>query len=201
MLDGDDRIRALGLPVVPADEAVALRAECIRVARRLRHSGGRIIGLLPAAQDVAIPPLGVYLGLALGEVTGATVAFVDANVRWPAVVMAGAPPERGAFNTVWLRDSMALLSPPRPSAAGAGVPQLRALLGEGAELFGHVLVDLTGFGRLGEHLAAVDLCDGVVVVARSGEVRMDQLRAITDELPARSRLGVLLIGSDAAETR
>ncbi len=94
---------------------------------------------------------------------------------------------------------MALLTPPRSAAAGAGVPQLKALLAEGAELFGHVVVDLTGFGRLGEHLAANALCDGVVVVARAGHVREAELRAITNELPEKSRLGVLLMDTVMAK--
>src|SRR3954449_9898489 len=74
----DAQLDAAGLSVA-ADPAV--RDECIRVAGRLRATGKSIFGLLPAGDDVAVPPIGVQLGLALAEVSGATVAFVDANLR------------------------------------------------------------------------------------------------------------------------
>jgi hypothetical protein len=140
----------------------------------------------------------VQLGLALAEVSGATVAFVDANLRWPAIsqLAVGERPDddESAFATRWLRGSLALLTPPRAGAAGAGVPQLARVIQQSSELFAHALIDLTGFKNLGEHLAAIEMCDGVLVIARAGRTREGELLRLKHELPPAQNLGVLLIG-------
>jgi hypothetical protein len=190
----DQRIRAqlesAGLSVASDPE---VRTECIRVASRLRHTGKKIFGLLPAGDDVAVPPIGVQLGLALTEVTGATVAFVDANLRWPAISALAGDEGGSAFATRWLHETLALLTPPRAGAAGAGLPQLARLIQHSSELFAHALVDLTGFRRIGEHLAAIEMCDGVVVVARAGKTSEQSLLRVRHELGPQL-FGVLLTG-------
>ena len=179
-----------------------VRAQCVHVARQLRHAERRIIGLLPSADDVGVPAVGVQLGLALADVSGATIAFVDANLRWPAITDIEVAPEQGAksgddqsaFVTRWLRGSLALLTPMSAGQAGAGVPQLARVIQHGSWLFAHVLVDLTGFKKLGEHLAAIDMVDAVVVVARAGRTSEAELLRLKHELPAAKSLGVLLVG-------
>jgi hypothetical protein len=187
----DARLEAAGLSVAADPE---VRDECIRVAGRLRATGKKIFGLLPAGDDVAVPPIGVQLGLALAEVSGATVAFVDANLRWPAISALAADESAEGFATRWLRGTLALLTPPRAGAAGAGLPQLARLIQQSSELFAHALVDLTGFRKIGEHLAAIEMCDGVVVVARSGHTREDALVRVRHEL-GDDLVGVLLTGA------
>ena len=186
------QLEAAGLSVA-ADPAV--RDECIRIARRLHVSGRKIFGLLPAGNDVAVPPIGVQLGLALTEVSGGTAAFVDANLRWPAIseIAAGDADDDSPFATRWLRGTLALLTPPRAGAAGAGLPQLARLIQHSTELFAHALVDLTGFRKIGEHLAAIEMCDGVVVVARARRTREDVLLRVRHEL-GRQLSGVILLG-------
>ncbi len=75
--------------------------------------------------------------------TGATVAVVDANVRYPALASVTRGAAQGAgesvFSTRWLRGSLALLSPPKVERAGEVVPQLARVLLDGADLFAHVL--------------------------------------------------------------
>ncbi len=198
-MDGDEteRLAALGIRVVTHDDRPDVRDECIRVARRLVHAGRKIVGLLPASNDVGVSALGVQLGLALAEVSASTVAYVDANLRWPAIsdiAVGEAAPDESAFATRWLRGSLALLTPPRVRDAGAGVPQLARVIQHGGELFGYVLVDLTGFKRLGEHLAAIEMVDGVLVIARSGRTTEDELLRLNHELPRNRHLGVLLVG-------
>jgi len=185
-MTSDERLRLLGIDLL---QDGAVRDECVRVARRI--VGSKVIGLLPASNDIGVPALGVQLGLALAEVSHGTVAFVDANLRWPAVVEE-ANAAGGPFVTRWLKGSLALLTPPQVQAAGAGVPQLGQLLSSGSELFAHVLVDLTGFKKLGEHLAAVQMVDGVVVVARAGRTTEGELLRLGHELPRARNLGVLL---------
>ncbi len=176
--------------------AAALRTDCVPVARRIHKAEKKIVGLLPASADVGVTGIGVALGLALVEVAHATVAYVDANVRWPAIsqIAVGTRPDddESMFATRWLRGQLALLTPPRAGQAGAGVPQLARVIQHSGELFAHVLVDLTGFKKLGEHLAAIDMVDAVVVIARAGFTTEDQLLRLDQELPPQRNLGVLL---------
>lgn len=195
--DGDeDALRALGIDPLTDGAGAAAVAELARVARRLRASERKLIGLLPASPGVGVVATGVQLGLQLAQLTGAPIAFVDANARWPALsaIGAGTPGDRAVFATRWLHGTLALLTPRRVGAAGGGVPDLERIVEEGREMFGHVLVDLTGFEELGEHLAAVDLLDGVVVVAAARETREQDLLRLARDLPVDKDLGVLLVG-------
>jgi hypothetical protein len=196
----DVTMEALGIRL---DDAVAeerLRVQCIPAARRIVHAQRAVVGLLPASDKVGIPAIAVELGLAIAEVTGAPAAFVDANVRWPAIstIAVGARPDddESMFATRWLRGTLALLTPPRAGAAGAGLPQLARVIQRAGEIFAHLLIDLTGFKKIGEHLAAIEMMDGVVVVARAGLTREDELLHLNHELPPRANLGVLIAGAD-----
>jgi hypothetical protein len=179
-----------------------VRAECARVARHLLTSGTRVVGLLPATRDTAVPPLAVQLGLALVELSGATVAVVDANVHWPALsrLVELAPlraDDEAFFATRWLRNSLALLTPPEAGEAGAGVPELARLVEHGRDLFAFMIADLTGFDLLGEHLGAMDLMQGVLLVAPAGQIKESVLLRMIQEVPTNRRLGVLLVGPGA----
>ncbi len=190
-------LEALGIRL-DDEAAAALRVDCIPVARRIHKAGRRVVGLLPASGDIGVMAVGVQLGLALVEVANATAAYVDANVRWPAIsqIALGRHPDddESLFATRWLSEAFALLTPPRVGDAGAGLPQLARVIQTGGELFGHILVDLTGFKKLGEHLAAIEMMDTVVVVARAGVTREDELLRLDHELPRELAFGVLLAG-------
>src|SRR5262249_42260335 len=153
-------------------------------------------GLLPVSADIGVTAIGVQLGLALVEISNTTAAYVDANIRWPAFapLAVGDRPsdDESQFATRWLRGQLALLTPPRAGEAGAGVPQLARVVQHTIELFPHVVVDLTGFRRLGEHLAAIDMVDGVIVVARAGRTTENELLRLNHEMPRHLHLGVLL---------
>jgi hypothetical protein len=178
-----------------------VRTECLRTAQRLHATRRRAIGLLPASADVGVVGIGVNLAIALAELTGSTVGYVDANVRWPA--LAGQieaqdvrdPTPDAPFMTRWLRGDVALLIPRGGGAGGAGLATLRTLLANANEIFSTCLVDLTGWKRLGEHLPAFALLDGVIVVARAGLTTEDELLRLRHEIPAERHLGVLLIGA------
>jgi len=192
--DADDELlAALGLNI--GDPAV--RAEATRIARRLHATQARAIGFVPADDQVAVPPLAIQLGLALCDLTGATIAVVDANVRYPG--LSGLTDDNDlaedtVFATRWLRGSLALLTPPRVERAGEVVPRLANLLIESVDLFAHVLVDLTGFDLLGEHGSAAACMDGVIMVGRAHVTRQKQLAALKRLMPRGRFLGVLLAG-------
>ena len=179
-----------------------VQAACARIARRIHADRLRVVGFVPSSDRVAVPPVIVHLGLALCDLTGATVAVVDANVRYPGLGELAhgqhADHDGSVFSTRWLRGSLALLSAPRGEAgacrAGDVVPQLSRVLTEGADLFAHVLVDLTGFELLGEHVAAAASMDAVAVVGQAHESREQELVELARSLPSGRFLGVLLVG-------
>ncbi len=196
-LEEEARLAELGIYVV-GDESPAARAECTRIARRLLIEGTKVIGFIPVRDDVAVPSVAIQLGLSLVELSGATAAYVDANVRFPALaaMSEGAPPPgpNEVFSTRWLKGSLALLTPYKAERAGEAVPALASLLLEGTGLFEHVLVDLTGFDRLGEHASAAACMDGVVLVGRAHKTREKDVLSFVGEMPKSRFLGVLLVG-------
>ena len=197
-LESDDAVLArLGIPI-GEDRSGELKASCARIARRLHEEKIRVVGFVPADDRVAVPPLIIQLGLALCELTGATIAVVDANVRYPGLteVAHGKSTDHddSVFSTRWLRGSLALLSPPRVERAGEVVPQLARVLIDGAELFSHILVDLTGFELLGEHASAAACMDAVALVSRAHQTREHELIELARLMPHGRFLGVLLVG-------
>ena len=203
----DARLQALGLDHVGRAEG-KVHSECVRIARRLHAARQKVVGFIPASPRVAVPPLALQLGSALVELTGATVAFVDANVRYPALsAMAeedDLPPEPEhmadgeerprVFRTRWLRGSLAVLTPPGAELAGEAVPALARLLLDGVDLFEYVLVDLTGFDVLGEHASAAACMDVVVLVGQTHRTRERDLLRFLREMPPSRFLGVMLVG-------
>jgi hypothetical protein len=198
--DSDQLLRSLGIELVDADLQPAVHAECIRIARTLGTSDLQTVGFWPADLDVAVPPLVIQLGLALVELYRGTVAYIDANVYFPAFPLGEQQGEGeddagdSIFETKWLRESLALVLPKWVGEVGAGVPQLKAIIEGTRERYGFMLVDLTGFDQIGDHLNAVDLLDGVVIVARAGHSRERDLLRIQNQLPEAKNLGVVLVG-------
>jgi hypothetical protein len=175
-----------------------VQAACARIARRIHSERLRVVGFVPSNDRVAVPPVIVHLGLALCDLTGATVAVVDANVRYPGLgeLAKGQHTDHdgSVFSTRWLRGSLALLSAPRVERAGEVVPQLAHVLNEGSDLFAHVLVDLTGFELLGEHATAAACMDAVAVVGQAHHSREQELVELARLMPRGRFLGVLLVG-------
>jgi hypothetical protein len=197
-------------PGLKADDAVLatlgiepgggeLRAACTRVARQIHNEGVRVVGFVPAEDTVAVPPVLIQLGIALTELTGATIAVVDANVRYPGLGMLNrgqqTDSDESVFSTRWLYGSLALLSAPQVESAGQVVPQLARVLIDGADLFEHVLVDLTGFELLGEHASAAACMDAVALVGRAHHTREKELLELAPLMPRGRFLGVLIVGS------
>ncbi|HEY0253092.1 MAG TPA: hypothetical protein VGC41_16265 [Kofleriaceae bacterium] len=196
-LSDEDVLAQIGIPLDRATRG-HLEAACARIARHIRSERLRVVGFVPSDDKVAVPPVIIHLGLALTQLTGATVAVVDANVRYPALASI-AHGERtdhddSVFATRWLRGSLALLTPPKVEQAGEVVPQLARILLDGSDLFAHVLVDLTGFELLGEHASAAACMDAVAVVGRAHRTRERELVELARLMPYGRFLGVLLVG-------
>lgn len=191
----DTALATLGLRLATDHHDPAVRTACIRVAKRLHESGAKAVGFIPSDDQVAVPPLLIQLGNALCDLTGGTVAVVDANVRYPGLSQVAAEARGGeVFATRWIGGSLALLTPAKVERAGEVVPALARLLLDGADLFAHMLCDLTGFELIGEHASAAACMDAVVLVGRAHRTDEEQLLALANLMPADRFLGVLLVG-------
>jgi hypothetical protein len=195
--DAAEALAAMGIAIGEVRSG-ELKAACARVARRIHNDKLRVIGFVPSSAKVAVPPLLIQLGIALCDLTGATIAVVDANVRYPGLPELArgqeTDHEESVFSTRWLHGSLALLSAPKVESPGEVVPQLARVLLEGSDLFAHVLVDLTGFELLGEHGSAAACMDGVALVATAHETREQDLLALAPLMPPGRFLGILLVG-------
>ncbi|HEY1557873.1 MAG TPA: hypothetical protein VGF94_23735 [Kofleriaceae bacterium] len=190
-----DDVLLAEIGLAPADGE--LRAACARIARQIHTCRARVVGFVPSDDEVAVPPLLVHLGLALCDLTGATIGVVDANVRYPALASLARDDAAAAgsvFSTRWLHGSLALLTPPKVERAGEVVPQLARVLLDGSDLFAHVLVDLTGFDLIGEHASAAACMDAVAIVGRAHRTHERDLVELARLVPERRFLGVLLVG-------
>jgi hypothetical protein len=195
----DDPLAEAGIELAAGDALPEVRAETTRIARMLAASKMKILGLVPADDRVAVPPIAIQIGHALCDLTGSPVAVVDANVRYPGLSQLAGRGEvvdrdRTLYSTRWLHGSLALLTPPHSERAGEVVPQLARFLLDGVEIFAHVLCDLTGLELIGEHASAAACMDGVMMVARAHRTREADLLALRRLMPADRFLGVLLVG-------
>ena len=196
----DDALAIIGLRH-DGDDLGEMRAACIKIARRIILAGKlmemRVVGFIPAEPSVAVPPVMIQLALSLSNLTGSPTAVVDANVRYPGLSMLASEAQLGdtAYSTRWVSQSVALLSPRGMARAGEVVPQLARVVEDGADLFGHMLVDLTGFELIGEHASAAAGMDAVVVVATTHRTREPAVLGLAKVLPEEKFLGVLLVGS------
>jgi hypothetical protein len=184
---------AIGL--LPADERVGVTALALHMGWALARLSRRRVGLVDAnvrypafplerrrrpasLEAVTKPPLGMLEGAETGPDT-------ERGQRARAAASVFAERE--------IDEWLTLLSPRGVGEAGAGVPQLELLVQQYREAFAHLVVDLTGFQRLGDHLNAIALIDGVVVVARARCSRERDLLRLRDELPSEANLGVILL--------
>lgn len=186
-------LEQIGLKLVDPDASPEVYAELLRVARRIRESHRRTIGLLPASPRVAVPAVAIQLAAVLADVCIGDIAFVDANTRWPALAALAPQAAQPQPVRVQLCDHVVAFS--RSGTDGRiDTEWLERTLRVDAGSFVHALVDLTGFPAMGEHAHAFDIVDGVLIVARAGLTREAELLARDAEVPRSRKLGVLLSG-------
>jgi hypothetical protein len=186
--------RATALGLSSREEHPALRVECARMARLLAERLVHTVGLAPAADDVAVPPIAIELGRALAD-KSALIGVVDAQGSWmdARLRVEGAPSDGTPTATTWLLDNLGVLTPPT-TGTDSLLSRLRRIVLETRATFTHLVIDLTGFDHAGEQIAACDLLDAVVLVARSGRTTAHQVRRWLRDLPPDRNLGVLLTG-------
>ena len=175
-----------------------LYAELFRVARRLRESRRKVIGLLPTGPTVAVPPIALQLGFVLADVSEGTVALIDANTQHPGLSTLVPQSERddahAGFAMTWLADFFMLLTPVSDKLHGLELEPLERVLREECAYYAHVLIDLTGFERIGEHWGAYEAVDAVLLLEHPGTTPERDLLRLHREIPASKSLGTLLVG-------
>jgi len=187
------RLHDLGIRFLSGGEAES-QAAFVRIARVLHWRGCHRVGLIPAGDEVAVPPVALHVAIALSQLTGRPAGVIDAQGSWLPPDEPGPVAAPGsALVAAWLNDTLALFAPP-PAGAASTLPALRAFLhGPGREL-AHLVVDLTGLDHSGEHAEALALLDGAAVVARAGSTTTPQLERRMRDIPEAQRLGVILVG-------
>ncbi len=194
---GKSKLDSLGIPPISPGETPEAYAEFFRAARKLRTLGLKTIALIPADDRVAIPPVAIQLSLALSHAADQTVNVLDANTRHPALTQLASKLEertqRRGFITTWIADRVTVTTPPGP-LAGLNLVELEETLQRDRERYGFVLIDFTGFDKLGEHVRAYQIVDGVLIIARTGKTKERDLLEKHVDVPAEKNLGVLLIG-------
>jgi hypothetical protein len=191
-------VDALGAAGIGLGDATRpeVRSSLAELARRVREEGVRTLGLAPADDDVAIPPLAIALGRSLAEMVGGPVAVVDAAGGWPCApeLLEFTQRPSAALATSWIADRLAILTP-HPVEPGDALSTLAAILSAGAVSFEQVVVDLTGLDHLGASAGAFHLLDGTALVARVGRTSVRRVARAYRDIPDPRRLGVVLTGA------
>ncbi|HEU4538847.1 MAG TPA: hypothetical protein VFS00_32230 [Polyangiaceae bacterium] len=173
-------------------------AELLRVARRLRDGRRRTVAFLPSDDAVPVTDVALQVGRALGNVVRAPVGFVDANTRRPQLNgLVLVPPAEGwrGFQAARVDEWLTILTPfGCQGDAGLDLALIAHTVKHECSPFKHVMVDLTGFEREGEHFSAIDLADGVVVVAEAGRTHERDVLKSHQQASGERDLGVLLVG-------
>lgn len=192
-------------PAPPADEARYgwpeadagdLASRSASIARHLLRSGRRTIGLVPASHALAegetFGPMLAALGHALVRFTTWSIGLVD---RWPT--WAWASGEAGEvtdhFRTRALDDRLLEVSPLPCADPEAAALALQAALASLPPTLVTVLVDLSGYAALGLAPAALDVVEGVVLVARARRTPGHNLRHLARQAASKN-LGTILLG-------
>ncbi len=198
MPDTETILRAIGIPALSQEASPELYTAIFRVARRLRESRRKVIGLMPASPTVAIPQLGLHLGMVLADACHGAISYIDGNSRWPALGALEPFAEKSAssegYALTWLDDFFVVMPPKGERKKRLELVLLEKTPRDDCDGYCHVLVDLTGFDLLGEHWLGYDLMDGVLVVANAGSTTERQLLHCHQEIPKSRDMGVLLYG-------
>jgi len=142
--------------------------------------------------------VGLHLGLVLADACQGAVCYIDGNSRWPALTALTPFAEKNSpldgYALTWIADFFVVMTPVGIRKQRLELNLLDKTLGDDCEGYAHVLVDLTGFDRLGEHWLAYDMMDGVLLIAKAGVTTEQDIIRCHKEIPKSRDLGVLVVG-------
>ena len=172
-------------------------AEIQRISRRLRQTGRRSIGFVPADDHSGAIALAVQIALVSSQLYEGIVNVLDANFACPQFShlphFSSVPVDALGLRTVWIAERVTLSTPATP-ASTLVFADIACVTERAKSRYNCVFVDLTGVDRWGEHHSAYDLVDGVAVVAVAGKTLERDILDCSDEIPSERRLGVVLVG-------
>jgi hypothetical protein len=172
-------------------EAADVGAECGWLARQLKTSGRRLVGLLPATKQTDVIGLATSVGAALTLIVHGVVIIADPNQRSVTSEL----PKGTAIACAMLGPRLVTLTPTeRPSDGGRlqAVKELLEFVGPETEAVTAVLLDLSSFALPGELLGVIGLVDGIVIVGPAGRVTEAELLVASRRVPAEMNMGVVL---------
>jgi hypothetical protein len=170
-----------------AAETEAPSPEALAIARRLARTEARVIGFLAVSKThVDVSRVAAELGAALRHFVTGPIAVVAAWSGWDgraggAVVPA--PDHAGLVRVV----------PPPCSNPALATVALEEALANRRSQFPRVLVDLSGYAKLGELPAVVAAIDGVAFLAQTKGTLKRRLKRLSESLAPDRNLGAILI--------
>ena len=190
-------LERLGIaPIDPVRDRNAF-AEIQRIARRLRQTGRRSIGFVPADDRAGAIALAVQIALASSQLYEGTGNVLDANFVCPQFSnsphLSNVPADALGLRTVWIAERVTLSTPAAP-ASTLVFADIARVTERAKNRYDCVFIDLTGVARWGEHQSAYDLVDGVAVVAVARKTLERDILDCSDEIPPERRLGIVLVG-------
>jgi hypothetical protein len=176
---------------MPAEGWGAIGAECGWLARQLKTSGKRLIGLLPASPRTDVMGLAATVGGALTMIVHDVVILVDPDQRSAA----GALPTEGAVACSFASGRLVTVLPVERARDGTRLQAMKALLefvGTSSDEVSQVLVDLSSFALPGELLGVIGMVEGIVIVGSAGRVTDAELLSASSRVPPEVNMGVVL---------
>ena len=176
---------------VQAEGWGAIGAECGWLARQLKTSGKRLIGLLPASARTDVMGLATTVGGALTMIVHDVVIVADPDQR-SAV---GTLPTTGTVACAFASARLVTILPVERPRDGTRLQAVKALLefvGSSSDDIAHVLIDLSSFVLPGELLGVIGMVDGIVIVGSAGRVTDAELLSANSRIPPEVNLGVVL---------
>lgn len=190
---GPDSPEAQAEGHVQAEGWGAIGAECGWLARQLKGSGKRLIGLLPASARTDVLGLAATVGGAITMIAHDVVVVADPDQR----SVTGALPASGVVACSFASARLVTLVPIERARDGARLEAVKALLdfvGDSSDVT-TVLVDLSSFVLPGELLGVIGMVDGIVIVGSAGRVTDRELLSASNRVPPEVNLGVVLTDS------
>jgi len=190
-------LERLGIaPIDPVRDPNAF-AEIQGISRRLRQTGHRSIGFVPADDRTGAIAIAVQIALATSQLYEWTGNVLDANFVCPQFShlpdLSNVPVDPLGLRTMWIAERVTLSTPATP-ASTLVFADIACVTERAKSRYDFVFVDLTGVARWGEHHSAYDLVDGVAVVAVARKTLERDILDCSDEIPPERRLGVVLVG-------
>lgn len=186
-----------------AEEEVFIDVDCGRIARQVRHSARKIIGLLPTDARAYPLPFARQLGFALSRLTQQLTVILDPEQQ-AGLSREACPPDGPLYYAQVAAPSVVVVAPYDVAPDGAKFEMVRLLMqfvGNGMDMaiaqgrpepYGQILVDLSGCRRPGELLGAVRFLEGIILVGRSGVTTERDIERAVRVVPEELNLGVLL---------